>query len=447
MNPHSPNPQQLGGLATPRIEEAATRPVALGRVFSKEVPLGPTREITLTSYSSASGKGKLHGTQECGKLRATHGVTDVALSFHEAAWRLCTHCRWPLPVDSPILPLGAAVATVSALALWLDREDDSQEDINEECDASTALATGQFSSPASDDDSVTEEDQDDEFARYDRARGIRTHRYEHWRRLHTYLVESNEAVSEFAFLAPWAADLQRRFLPVLEVERRAFAALLQPTSLLEASAVRLLPKPEFAAEPDYAGLGADARRTFQRVWFDWSRRATWSWSRLEDHDFTVSCLVRDAIGRRRKGLAEALTSFGGLAAEWTTQARAEADRHMDAPWQLVGVKVPALPYTRFGERAQDPLTAWEAAVIATYQVAFNPTAGTAALLVPHLIAGQLTTRASSTMPVKSLGTHSNAATAEHLLTQWSPGRAPEQAASPTPTSHPNGHVRTWQSRR
>lgn len=98
---------------------------------------------------------------------------------------------------------------------------------------------------------------------------------------------------------------------------------------------------------------------------------------------------------------------------------------MEAPWRLVGVKVPALTHIRFGERTQDPLTAWEASVIATYQIAFNPTAGTTVLLVPHLVAEQLATTVSSAVPVQTLDAHGSAASAEHLLAQWLPGHTPE----------------------
>ncbi|APU43441.1 hypothetical protein BSL84_30470 [Streptomyces sp. TN58] len=109
--------------------------------------------------------------------------------------------------------------------------------------------------------------------------------------------------------------------------------------------------------------------------------------------------------------------------------------------------MPPLTHIRFGERAQDPLTAWEASVIASYQIAFNPTAGTAALLVPHVVAEQLTATASSSMPIQPLNAHGNAATAEYLLAQWLPGDPPEHPASGTMASRPARDVQTQHRQR
>ncbi|CAL9286114.1 hypothetical protein [Streptomyces sp. SudanB182_2057] len=88
---------------------------------------------------------------------------------------------------------------------------------------------------------------------------------------------------------------------VLDEERRAFAALVQPLRLLEAAAVRVLPTPKFSDDPGFAGLEAKTEKTFRRAWYEWSRRAIWSWRRLEDHDFSVYTVVSDAFGRRRRG--------------------------------------------------------------------------------------------------------------------------------------------------
>ncbi|MFI2612123.1 hypothetical protein [Kitasatospora sp. NPDC018619] len=62
------------------------------------------------------------------------------------------------------------------------------------------------------------------------------------------------------------------------------------------------------------------------------------------------------------------------------------------------------------QRARDPLTWWEAAVIATYQVAVDWPAGTVALLVPHLIGERLIVGATSAMPVARLAVPDSAHT-------------------------------------
>ncbi|MBT2456832.1 hypothetical protein [Streptomyces sp. ISL-86] len=310
---------------------------------------------------------------------------------------------------------------VDSLAVWLDREPMDEEDIKTERDAAIALATGEYPPRATDSSDEEEEDDDDRYKqrdRYDRARNVRSRRHEHWRRLHSHLTRSNEAVGEYPFLAPWADGLQSRLTTVLDKERRAFAALVQPDRLLEAAAVRVLPTPQFTADPAFTGLGAEADKTLRRAWHEWSRRAMWSWRRLEDHDYAVYTVVSDAFGRRRKGRPEAHASIDQLTADWIRQAREEASRPVSTPWQLVAVKAPALPRTHYSEPERDALTLWEASVIATYQVAFNRKAGTAALLVPHLVAEQLLSCASIDMPVQRLAPDGNALSAEMLLEQW-----------------------------
>ncbi|MGW8725992.1 hypothetical protein ACWGNF_08190 [Streptomyces sp. NPDC055808] len=382
-----------------------------------------TRGILITCHVSATGKGKLHGIPECRTLRSAASVNQIDVPFDEAVARLCPSCRWPLPTDSLILPLGAAVSEVDSLAIWLDRESKDEEDLEAERDAATALTAGEYPPPATESGDEQEKDDDEaghdeEWKRYDRARNFRSRRHEHWRRLHSYLTRSNEAVSEYPFLAPWADGLQSRLATALDEERRAFAALVQPIRLLEAAAVRTMPEPKFSPNPGLAGLGAEAEKTFRRAWYEWSRRAVWSWRRLEDQDFSVYTVVSDAFGRRRKGKLEAHAAFRRLTADWIRQAREEAGRPVSTPWQLMAVKAPALVRTHHSEPERDPLTLWEAAVIATYQVAFNRKAGTTALLVPHLVAEQLLECASENMPVQRLAPDGSALPAEMLLDQW-----------------------------
>ncbi|MFE0737985.1 hypothetical protein [Streptomyces sp. NPDC058855] len=396
------------------------RHVMLGALFTPEVPLGPTRDLLITCHVSATGKGKLHGSPECRTLRSAVSVDQIDVPFGEAVKRLCTSCRWPLPTDSPILPLGAAVSEVDSLTIWLDREAEDEEDLEAERDSALALAAGEYPPHAADssDEEDDEAGHDEEWERYERARSIRSRRHEHWRRLHSYLTRSNEAVAEYPFLAPWADGLQSRLATVLDEERRAFAALVQPIRLMEAAAVRVLPEPKFSDDPGFAGLGVEAEKTFRRAWYEWSRRAIWSWQRLEDQDFSVYTVVSDTFGRRRKGRPEAHVAFRRLTTDWIHQAREEAGRPVSTAWQLVAVKAPALTRTHHSEPERDPLTLWEAAVIATYQVAFNRQAGTTALLVPHLIAEQLLACASDDMPAQRLTPDGSALPAEVLLEQW-----------------------------
>ncbi|MFF2077458.1 hypothetical protein ACFVXG_22225 [Kitasatospora sp. NPDC058162] len=408
---------------------AAVRLVPLGHTFTPEIPLGPAGNVPLTCYATASGKGKLHGAEDCGLLRSASSVRSAEIPLGEAVGRLCGTCRWPLPADSPLLKLLAAVIDIGSLKIWLDREPDSEEEKAEEADAALALATGDYppsstGEPSDETDGEAEEqeeDFDDEaWERYSRARETRRHHHEHWRYLYSVLLRSNTALQAFPVLRPWAEPLQVRLAEVIDEERRAFAALVQPVPLVEAAAVGLLPAPEFTPGPEFAGLGADAAKVMRRAWHAWERRASWSWSRLEDNGWAVSSVVDDAFGRRRKGRPEAEAAFEQLVADWISEARRQAALRSEAPRQLVAVKVPAAEKEPYEERAHDPLTAWEAAVIATYQVAVDWPAGTAALLVPHLIGEHLIAGASTAMPVTRLAVPDSALPVHALLRAWQP---------------------------
>lgn len=189
---------------------------------------------------------------------------------------------------------------------------------------------------------------------------------------------------------------------------------------MEAAAVRLLPEPEFTPGPELAGLGADAAKVVQRAWHAWKHRASWSWHRLEDNDFAVSSVVRDAFGRRRKGRPETEAAFDELVAGWIREARSQAALHGEAPRQLLAVKIPTVEKEDYEERAHDPLTTWETAVIATYQVAANWPAGTVALLVPHPIGEHLISGATGAMPVTRLAVPDSALPVHALLRAWQP---------------------------
>ncbi|MFE5584947.1 hypothetical protein [Kitasatospora sp. NPDC056531] len=381
-----------------------------------------------------TGKGKLHGTEDCGSLRSASSVVRVEVPLREAAGRLCGSCRWSLPTDSPLLKRGAAVIDVDSLKVWLDREPDPEHEAAQ-ADAALALATGDYPrtgySEAHAGDGVQKEESeaedldDEEWQRFSRAREFRLGRLEHWRRLHTCMIRSNEALLAFPDLRPWAEPLQARLTEVIEQERWAFAALVQPPNLVEAAAVRLLSEPEFTPGQEFAGLGEDAPKVVRRAWYAWERRAAWSWRRLEEHDWAVASVVSDAFGRRRKGRPEAEATFDGLVAGWVSDARARVSQYSEAPRQLIAVKLPLLVREPNEEKAADSLSMWESAVIATYQVAVNWPEATAALLVPHLIAEQLLDTATSSMPVCRLAAPDTGLPVEALLRAWRPEASDE----------------------
>ncbi|WP_405019953.1 hypothetical protein OHV05_26960 [Kitasatospora sp. NBC_00070] len=407
----------------------AERAVPLGRTFTSQVPLGAAGDLTLTCHSSTTGKGKLHGAEDCGRLGSAPGIVRVEVPLREAVGRLCGSCCWPVLADSLLLELGAAVVDVGALKIWLDQEPDPEHEAAQ-VDAASALAIGEYppakvlephSGGAAGLEELEDDDwNDEEWQRFTRAREIRLGRLEHWRRLHTYMIRSNDAVLTFPHLQAWAEPLQVRLASVIEQERRAFAALLRPASLVDAAAVRLLGEPRFVPGPEFAGLGEDAPMVVRRAWSEWERRAGWSWRRLEENGWAVASVVGDAFGRRRKGRPQAEAAFDDLVAGWISDARAQVSQYGDAPRQLIAVKLPPVVREPYEEKDRDSLGAWECAVIATYQVAAHWQAATVAVLVPHLVAEQLLDAATSSMPVSRLANPDTQLPADELLRAWRP---------------------------
>jgi len=408
-------------------DDEAVRVVPLGRTFTLDVPLGPAGDLALTGFASATGRGKVHGDQSCGALRSATAVRRVESRFRDTLGRLCTNCSWPLPAGSPILKLGASVVDIDSLKVWIGREPDSLEDQALDEDAAMALAAGEYPPDpvGSSAEGIEEDGSKDEFDheawdRYERARAIRHQHHVHWRRLQSYMLRSNEAVAAHPFLRSWAEPLQAELAKVIDAERRSLTAMLQPAALLDAAGVPLVARPTFMPGPQFATLGGDAPKVFAKAWSEWSHQAQWSWHRLEDNSFAVSSVVRDAIGRRRKGRDEAVSGFEGLVEQWIASARREASRYDDEPRQLLAVGIPGVARDQIDGRDRDPLTRWEGAVIATYQIAVNWPNGTIALLAPRVVADHLIAGATRDLPVERLGTGADALPAEALLSGWTP---------------------------
>lgn len=114
------------------------------------------------------------------------------IPFGEAVERLCANGRWPLPTDSPILPLGAAVSEVDSLGIWLGKEPEGEEDIEavrEPPSPSPPSATR----PVPVTSATRMRKTSSEWERH-RARDVRSGRHSHRRRLHSHLTRSDEAL-------------------------------------------------------------------------------------------------------------------------------------------------------------------------------------------------------------------------------------------------------------
>ncbi|MBB5120833.1 hypothetical protein [Streptomyces eurocidicus] len=398
---------------------SALRSVRLGQLLDADVPLGPLGDIHLTCHTPSSGKGKLHGDPGCSMLRSSHATQLMQVALREAVHKWCSNCRWPIPADSPLLAFVSAVAAVTDLKSASEPSPDTDFDETEELDAASALATGEYPQQecrATDDD--TDECDQEAWDRFEQARLIRERHHDHWRYLHGYMLESGEAVAAFPWLHPWAAPLQEALAAAIERERSALADLLRPSALLETAVVPFLSEPELTPRPGFAGLGADAERILRRTWSSWQDKAARSWTALEDDDFAASSVLYDAFGRRRKGRDEAFAALDALVADWIVLARKMVAEHSNAPRQLVAIKIPAVEQDATYGHRRDPLSPWEAGLIATYQVAAIWPAGAAALLLPHLIAERLLMSTPGSMSVTRLDLEESGLPVNELLSHW-----------------------------
>ncbi|ARZ66681.1 hypothetical protein SMD11_1016 [Streptomyces albireticuli] len=398
---------------------SALRSVRLGQLLDADVPLGPLGGIHLTCHTTSSGKGKLHGDPSCSMLRSSHATQSMQVALGEAVHKWCGNCRWPIPADSPLLAFVSAVASVTALKSASEPSPDTDFDEAEELDAASALATGEYPQQecqGTDDD--TDECDQEAWDRFEQARLIRERHHDHWRYLHGHMLESGEAVAAFPWLRPWAAPLQEALATAIERERCALAALLRPSALLEKAVIPQLSEPEPAPGPAFAGLGADAERILRRSWSSWRDKAARSWTALEDDGFAASSVLYDAFGRRRKGRDEAFAALDALVADWIALAREIVAEHSKGSRRLVAIKIPAVERDAAYGHRRDPLSPWEAGLIATYQVTAIWPAGAVALLLPHLIAERLLMGTPTSMSATRLDLEESGLPVNELLRRW-----------------------------
>lgn len=357
--------------------------IRLGQILAAGIPLGPFGGAVLVFYASASGSGRLHGDPQCRMLRSAFAVETREVELGLAVGDLCGHCAWSVPPGHPLIDFVGAVSAVAGLATWIGSRPGSDVDTRagESAEAGAAIAGGCPEQRA-------------EGPR--QATGVRDPREQHrrqWRRLQTSMLASHAATRAYPCLRPWAEPLQAALADVIERRREALAALLDVGLLVEAACAVAMPMPAPAAGPEFAGLGVDVRGVLEQAWLRWQRTVASSWNGLEDGRAAATAVLYEAFGRRRKGRAEALAALDDVIAGWTARGRARAAQHQDGPRRVVTVQVPPVTRDNLTGAELDPLTLWEAGVLATHQVSVYWPAGSLDLLLPQPIAEHLLGRA------------------------------------------------------
>ncbi|MGV9311965.1 hypothetical protein ACWDR0_07190 [Streptomyces sp. NPDC003691] len=395
--------------------EPGIRSAVLGRFIKTGVPLGPFEATRLPGFTIASGTGRIHAVEDCPLLRKASEVRAIDFALDTAsAERLCSNwsCRWELPDGR----WSVFLDTLFAVSLLRLDEDDIQEQLPQEeevAEAAAVLSQGEY---------PVDEDDADAWERHEAARACRTNLVSMWRDTQSRLVAAEKGLTDCPWLRPWTEEWTVAHIVLVEQQRQLVARFCNPRALSEAAAVTSLPQPLLTPETAFDIFGPDATSVLLRTWRAWRTGARWDAKPLAEAALSAQLAFHEAVGRRRKGRAEAEQSLERLTEAWAEQAREAAARaSVGKPWRLIGVEIPPTGAYAHGAGTHELLTTWESAVLAVYQIAVDWRRSTAALWVPQGIGEQLLAE-EGTMGATDLLREAEdwAAPASALLMAWDP---------------------------
>ncbi|MFJ9691352.1 hypothetical protein [Kitasatospora sp. NPDC101183] len=213
-----------------------------------------------------------------------------------------------------------------------------------------------------------------------------------WRRAQTRALEGFAASAAFPWLEPWAGPRLSALTGAVEQARGAVARCVDPRELLTAACVAALPVPVGLRDglPASAGSwGLDGQWLLLEAWTRWQSACAEGEAQVADCVRAALAAVYEAFGRRRKGRDEALDSVQRLITSSIDQARRLAEEECTGSVHLVQMALPLLETEPFTGRERDPLTLWQAGVIAVHQAGVDWPAGQITLTVPQAVSDLL----------------------------------------------------------
>ncbi|MEU4117843.1 hypothetical protein AB0F71_25525 [Kitasatospora sp. NPDC028055] len=213
-----------------------------------------------------------------------------------------------------------------------------------------------------------------------------------WRRAQTRTLEGFAAAAAFPWLEPWAGPRLSALTGAVEQARGAVARRVNPRELLTAACVAALPVPVGLREwlPACAGSwGVDGEWLLLEAWMRWQSACAEGEAQVADCVRAASAAVYEAFGRRRKGRDEALDSVQRLITASIDQTRRHVDAQLAGPSRLVQMEIPPLETEPFTGREHDPLTPWQAGVIAVHQSGVDWPAGQVTVTASRVVADLL----------------------------------------------------------
>ncbi|WP_171118107.1 MULTISPECIES: hypothetical protein [unclassified Streptomyces] len=397
------------------VPETGTLSVALGRCISAGTPLGPFEGTRFPGLTTASDTGLIHAVEDCPHLRKASSVRAVGFSLDAFSLeRLCTNwsCRWAVPDDGRWPVFLDALDALSRL--WSKEEE--EDTLPSEADVVAAaglLSLGEF---------PEDEDDADAWERHVEARVCRDDLLALWRKTQHRLITAGDGLAACPWLRSRAEVRMMAWAERAEEERRLLTRFFAPRTLADGAAVASLAAPALTADTDFGVFGSEAPQVLRRIWRAWLAGARGNAKPLAEAAMAAEQELHEALGRRRKGRDEAEESLARLTTAWAEQARlAAAERSAGRPWRLIAVRIPPQQRSPHGRGVYDPLTSWDLAVVAVYQVAVDWYRGTAALWVPQGIGEQLLAAEGSMKAVDLLlDAEDWAAPAFALLAAWEP---------------------------
>ncbi|MDH6708267.1 hypothetical protein P3T27_005006 [Kitasatospora sp. MAA19] len=213
-----------------------------------------------------------------------------------------------------------------------------------------------------------------------------------WRRAQTRALEGIAAAAAFPWLEPWAGPRLSALTGAVEQARGTVARCVDPRELLTAACVAALPVPVGLQEglSECAGSwGVDGEWLLLEAWTRWQSACAEGEAQVANCVRAASAVVYEAFGRRRKGRDEALDSVQRLITASIDQGRRHAAKEHAGPVRLIRMAIPLLEAEPFTGREHDPLTPWQAGVIAVYQSGVDWPAGEVSLAAPRAVADLL----------------------------------------------------------
>jgi len=392
--------------------------------LTPDLPLGPFEGVSITAYTP-SRSAKLHASRHCSRLRAGK-ISEVGLPLNAATIeRMCPQCatwgRW-VPERTA---LGIFLKVITGLGFVYELnshvEPDPDGDVTDaEIDsAAVLLRKGDYPAENLSEDGA-DDSEDDLWEAFKEARELRDSQIiPEWFAAMESLMMAAEAVTQYPWLKPWAAERMKLKSQYAETMRLKAARLLNRDALVVASRVRQMPHPELPADDSaFVALGdpMDVLGALEKLWREWQHQVSDGWLTPEECTYPVRQL-EDRMGKRRRGRDELRARAEELLVNWSATAHEAVAVSARQPERLIAASISAPQKERHGSRKpfHARLTRWELGTLIAFAVAADWATRTLLLKVPSLVAERLLADGGDLNCIECAGDPQDGAAYESLL--------------------------------